>query len=192
MTSAGETDPRVERTRAKVIAAVAELVGSEGAGAVTHQRVAKQSGVGRSTLYRHWPTPGDLLYEALSEVHDTLFPERFVAPVDSWLRKALEHVAVEIAHPSAVQLIGTILARAETDVGAAALRRQLVERNVEAIAAGLADATDAGALDRALSASDVFALAVGPLFVRVALAREPVDPDLIEQIVRSILGPDRS
>lgn len=81
-------DPRVDRTRRSVMEAVAMLVVDEGAGSVTHQRVAEVSGVGRATLYRHWPTPADLLYEALQEAEQPLLRQRD-EPLIEWLRAEL-------------------------------------------------------------------------------------------------------
>ena len=53
------------RTRALVQDAVRDLFEREGAGALTHQRVAERAGVSRATVYRHWPQPVDLVVEAL-------------------------------------------------------------------------------------------------------------------------------
>ena len=54
-------DPRVDRTRRAVMDAVGSLIANERIDSVSHQGVAEVSGVGRATLYRHWPTPADLL-----------------------------------------------------------------------------------------------------------------------------------
>jgi AcrR family transcriptional regulator len=52
-------DPRVVRTRLAVLEAATMLLRTEGPGAVTHARVAEAAGVGRATIYRHWPDQGD-------------------------------------------------------------------------------------------------------------------------------------
>jgi len=41
------------------------LLFTDGWDAVTHLRVADTSGVGRATIYRHWPTVEDLLADVL-------------------------------------------------------------------------------------------------------------------------------
>lgn len=64
-----EVDPRVERTRERVHFAVVELLHADGLDAITHTRVADASGVGRATLYRHWPDVGSLLIDAVVNQH---------------------------------------------------------------------------------------------------------------------------
>lgn len=54
-------------TTATVLTAALDLLLTEGASALTPQRLHAVTGVSRSTVYRHWPTPHDVL-EALIEV----------------------------------------------------------------------------------------------------------------------------
>ena len=61
-------DPRVERTRAAVVDAAAELLTTEGPGAVTHAGVAAAANVSRTTVYTHWPTREDLLRATIESV----------------------------------------------------------------------------------------------------------------------------
>ena len=61
-------DPRIARTRAAVLAATIEVIAEDGPGAVTFQTVARRARVSRATLYRHWPHPEELVFEALAEI----------------------------------------------------------------------------------------------------------------------------
>src|SRR5581483_7919249 len=61
-------DPRVQRTRAAVLRATIELMAEGGPEAITHQVVARRAGVGRATLYRHWPSAEELVFAALAEI----------------------------------------------------------------------------------------------------------------------------
>lgn len=58
-------DPRVARSRARVLAAATELLVESGQRAVTVDAVAERSGVAKSTLYRHWPSRTALLTDVL-------------------------------------------------------------------------------------------------------------------------------
>ena len=64
---AGRCDPRVERTRQLVLATAAAILEEQGWEAVTHVAVAERSGVGRSTLYRHWPDATALVIEVIAQ-----------------------------------------------------------------------------------------------------------------------------
>ncbi|BAL85723.1 putative TetR-family transcriptional regulator [Actinoplanes missouriensis 431] len=48
-------------TEAVVLTAALRLLLDEGPAALTAQRLFQVTGVSRTTIYRHWPTPGDVL-----------------------------------------------------------------------------------------------------------------------------------
>ena len=67
-------DPRLERTRQKVLeAALAELA-EAGYGGFTVDSVALRSGVARSTIYRHWADRLNWLHVAAGLALDQLDP----------------------------------------------------------------------------------------------------------------------
>lgn len=61
-------DPRVERTRAAVIEAAAELLNADGPSALTHASVAAAAQISRTTVYNHWPTRQDLLRATIDSI----------------------------------------------------------------------------------------------------------------------------
>ena len=54
-------DPRIERTRAAIMEAAADLMMADGPTEVTHVNVAAAANVSRTTVYKHYPTRADLL-----------------------------------------------------------------------------------------------------------------------------------
>jgi len=56
-------DARITKTRQKVLDAGAVVLFTDGWSEVTHLRLAKETGVARGTIYRHWPTIDDLIAE---------------------------------------------------------------------------------------------------------------------------------
>lgn len=56
-------DARITKTRQKVLDAGAIVLFTDGWSEVTHLRLAKETGVARGTIYRHWPTIDDLIVE---------------------------------------------------------------------------------------------------------------------------------
>ncbi|HRE03279.1 MAG TPA: helix-turn-helix domain-containing protein, partial [Ilumatobacteraceae bacterium] len=63
-------DPRVERTRTAVLRAATNLLVEGGPSAVTIDAIVAQSGVAKSTIYRHW----DSRDEVLAAVVDAAVP----------------------------------------------------------------------------------------------------------------------
>ena len=64
-TPAPPCDPRVARSRAKLLAAATEILIETGPSSVTVDAVAERSGVAKSTLYRHWESRSALLVDVL-------------------------------------------------------------------------------------------------------------------------------
>jgi len=63
-------DARVVRTRNDVLATTLRILVNEGREAVTHNYVASEAGYSRATVYKHWPSKNDLLYDAFSWLRD--------------------------------------------------------------------------------------------------------------------------
>lgn len=68
------SDPRIERTRAHVLAQARELIAAQGIGSLTYAALAARARVARPTLYRHWPTSVDLLSDLLLSGPATDYP----------------------------------------------------------------------------------------------------------------------
>src|SRR5713101_3839691 len=97
------TDPRAARSREAILAAAYDLLAREGPGAITHQRVAQQAGVGRATVYRHWAAPEDLLRDVLFSAELPFFATPAL-PLRSWLHAELRQLADELALPAVASL----------------------------------------------------------------------------------------
>ena len=63
--AAAEVDPRVERSRRVILSAALDLLGEVGYGGLTIEAVAHRAGVGKSTIYRHWPGTLEMLEDAI-------------------------------------------------------------------------------------------------------------------------------
>ena len=60
-----DQDPRVARSRARMVAAATDLMVESGPRGVTVDAVAERSGVAKSTLYRHWSSVHELLLDVM-------------------------------------------------------------------------------------------------------------------------------
>lgn len=67
--------PRVERTRARVLAVARDLLPQVGPGGLTYSLLAERARVTRQTLYRHWPTRAALLFDLILTGPDAGYPE---------------------------------------------------------------------------------------------------------------------
>ncbi|MGV0741176.1 TetR/AcrR family transcriptional regulator [Mycolicibacterium sp. XJ870] len=83
--TAGSTDPRPARSRARLVEAATSLLRSGGPSAVTVDAVTRAANVARATLYRHFPSGNDLLAAAFR----SLIPAAPLPPEDGSLRDRL-------------------------------------------------------------------------------------------------------
>jgi AcrR family transcriptional regulator len=59
-------DPRLDATRSQALDAALMLLQEKGVLAVTHGAINRETGISRSTLYRHWPKLEDLRHSAFA------------------------------------------------------------------------------------------------------------------------------
>ncbi|MFP1629176.1 TetR/AcrR family transcriptional regulator [Streptomyces sp. 5K101] len=167
---------RTARTRAAVRDAVLTGLGEHGYPGLTVDYVAAHSGVHKTTLYRRWGGVEELVADALDLAGEDSWTPPDTGSLEGDLHALAQEVAESFDDPAASAAPAAFVAAAFRSPRAAdALRAFYAERFrrsaavVErAVARGEAPAdSDAGDVVRAVSA---------PLFFRLFITREPVDP----------------
>ncbi|MEX3106200.1 MULTISPECIES: TetR/AcrR family transcriptional regulator [unclassified Streptomyces] len=169
-------NPRVQRTRNRVLAVARELLPQVGPEGLTYALLAERAEVTRQTLYRHWPTRAALLFDLVIEGPDLgTYPEpssdvRAVAT--AWLRSLRAGVSVPAMRTAAL----AVAARADHDPDSArALARIGEDRHAD--------------FNRLLEPSgiqigdDQFTLLYGPVLARLFLDRGTVSDAFIDSVV---------
>lgn len=177
-----DLNARAARSRDAALTAARALLDEEGPAAVTHQRVAKRAGVGRATVYRHWPQPETLLQDAIAGVDLPFFalvPDRIDDPAvrAAWLHRELRLLADELALPTVARITATLVQSAQRDPAA----RRRLDQWLDKIDQRL------GAAGVGTGASDTAALLIGPLVYRAVLQAAPVGDALIDRLVSAAL-----
>lgn len=182
--SPSKADPRAQRTRTAALAAAVELLGESGPGAVTHVAVAERSGVGRATLYRHWPHQQHLLLDALAGLTEPLLGVGEGNVRDQLVRQLTERLGWFNQAVSA-SATATLIDQAERDPHMRELRQRLYGAAVEDLRAALRTGVERGELRPGADdhASLLLARLMGPLFFRRYLLGEALDEEFV---VRSV------
>lgn len=180
-----DTDPRFLRSREAILKAARQLLLEGGPTAVTHAQVADRAGVGRATVYRHWPQPEPLLLEAMAGVAMP-FLDQPTVPTREWLRQELTAIARQLELDD-VRAVSTTLANtALWDDVMDQRRAQFAAILADRLASALDDAQARGELALALPSRDAAAMTIGPLYYRSTIERAPNDPTLIEAAVAAL------
>ena len=181
-------NPQARRSRQAILDAARALIEEEGVSAVTHQRVASRAGVGRATVYRHWPEPHALLADVL-----TLRPLRFLEPAPGTfverIRADLTRIADELNDPGVVALAATITERAQWDDETCRLRDGLAARLVDNTRTAGTEAVAFGELAAAPNPQEFLAQAIGPLWVQAVIFGAPITDTLVERVIADVVTP---
>jgi AcrR family transcriptional regulator len=111
--SAGrELDPRIERSCMVLSAAVQELA-EVGYGRVTIESIAARAGVGKSSIYRHWPDKLAPIADAFETFHELMVPDLGDLPVRDAVALLLGHVAEVVVDSTFSRCIPALIEGAE-------------------------------------------------------------------------------
>jgi TetR/AcrR family transcriptional regulator of autoinduction and epiphytic fitness len=184
-----QVDPRVQRSRMVILRAAVEELAEEGYGAFTIESVAARAGVGKSTIYRHWPDKLALIADAFETFHEEMVPSIETRPPRESIELLLRHVAEVVVDSTFSLCIPALIEGAERDPRVRefhhryqAQRRQTL---IDLLAQGIAAGEFPAYLDPELAAIAL----LGPIFYRRLMSAEPFEPERAAELVDTVLGP---
>jgi AcrR family transcriptional regulator len=186
VTTEARQHPQVARSRAAVIGAARELLVAGGWDAVTHVTVAQRSGVGRTTIYRHWPTAEQLLREVLQQ----LCAVRHATPGGALRADLIEELDVlraQLGEPATERSMLTVMDRACIDGDFAELGSEVQRAWSTALRPILRAGRERGELDPGLKVSRGVATLLGPLTYQQLVARRAPGRGFVERLVDDFL-----
>ena len=179
------SDPRFLRSREAILHAARELLLLHGPGAVTHVQVAELAGVGRATVYRHWPRSDLLLAEVMTTVPMPFFATP-TTPIKQWLRTELTALARELELHDIRAVATTLANTALWDPDMDARRAQFAQLLTNRLAAGLNEAQAKGELTLRVDSKSAAAVTIGPLYYRSTIEHAPIDGSLIDTVIAAL------
>jgi len=179
-------DPRVHRSQEAILQAARELLIDHGPGAVTHVQVAERAGVGRATVYRHWPKTADLLAETMATVPMPFFTTTPTGSVRQWLHTELTAIARELELDD-VRAVATTLANAALwDPKMDARRDAFAQVLQERLAGALDEAQLQGHVTLQVDGASAAALLLGPIYYRTTIEHSHTEDLLIEAAIAAL------
>lgn len=170
-----------------ILAAALELLGEVGYGGLTVEGVAARAGVGKSTIYRHWPGKLEVVEDALGQLRPAPFPppagtvrERVVA--------LLGQVAGNLADSAWSRCLPAMVDAAERDPGMLAVHRRLSQERLAVLVGVLAEGVETGEIPPGADLPLLAEMLVGPIIVRRLLLHEPFDPAAVPRLVALVLA----
>lgn len=186
-----ELDPRIARSRQVIVQAALEELGEVGYGAFAIESVAARAGVGKSTIYRHWPDKLSLIAGAFRSLHEELAPDITSGSPRERIVRALQHVAELLVDSMFSACIPALIDAAERDGELRKFHHRFQREARKPLVALIRQGASAGDFadcDPELAASAL----LGALFFRRLMTRTPFDPERVPELVEAVLGARRS
>jgi len=175
-----------------ILAAALDLVVEVGCGDLTMEAVAARAGVGKSTVYRHWPGKLQLIEDAIRTLKAVVRPPEG-GTVRERVTALLVQVATGMADSTWSSCLPAIIDAAERDPEVLAIHRRLAKERRQVLVDLLAEGVEAGevsGLDPLGQPVDLHVLSeclIGPILVRRLLLHEPFDPAAVPALVAQVL-----
>jgi AcrR family transcriptional regulator len=184
----GRPDPRVAQTKQLVLEAAFAVIAESGFAGATVERIAERSGVARSSIYRHWPSPLPMLHmEALVPLQQR--PEDIPRTGDARqdLLAYLGHVVDRLNDPAYAAVSLALMAVADTDPAYARAHQDLLTSRTQVLISLLADAAATHVLCACTDVQFQARLLLAPLTHVRFVEHRIVDRDLAEGVLDHVL-----
>lgn len=158
-----------------VLIAAFHLLIREGASAVTANRLHKETGVARTTIYRHWPSTSDIFRAMLAKATSDEDVADFIGELRADLHAAMDQLVFRFNNRPLRQLFGALVEFGRGDEEFPDIARDYIEGLVMSIRRAFEEAAARGELD-GKSNDALVAELTGPLFFHHVLLGEQVTP----------------
>jgi AcrR family transcriptional regulator len=179
-------DPRAKRSRAAALEAARELLIERGWPGVTHVAVAEHSGIGRTTLYRHWPDTSSLIRDTLAH-HIAVAHTEPTGDLRADLLAELEASRAMLHEPTTDRAIRVVIERAAVDATFAEMKDALYRAGTQVLRHIVDAGKERGELPAQLDTDLAVDQLFGPLFFRRLVANQPIPDGYVLKVVDAFL-----
>jgi AcrR family transcriptional regulator len=179
-------DPRAVRSRAAALVAARDLLLEQGWPGITHVAVADRSGIGRTTLYRHWPDTPSLIRDTL-ERHIAVAHTQPTGDLRADLIAELGASRAMLHEPVTDRAIRVVIERAAVDAAFAEMKDALYRAGTQVLREIVDTGKERGELPTRLDTDLAVDQLFGPLFFRRLIANQPIPDDYAPEVVDAFL-----
>ncbi|GAA1881580.1 TetR/AcrR family transcriptional regulator [Asanoa iriomotensis] len=164
--------------------ALLEELAANGYGRLSIEAVARRAGVAKTAVYRRWNAKIDMVLEVVAEFAGRKFSLPDTGSLHGDLGLVLHILAAALEHPLASQIIPDLLVEAGRDPKIAeALQRTQRAIQDEVGVPLIKRAIERGELPADTDPDLAIDLVVGPIYWRLTVARRPLSPDDLAQLI---------
>ncbi|MEU4622542.1 TetR/AcrR family transcriptional regulator [Actinoplanes sp. NPDC023801] len=177
--------------RGDITVAIRNAVMSElaevGYGRLSIEAVARRAGVGKTAIYRRWSNKLEMVMEIISAVAERKVPLPDTGSFSGDLALLLLIVSTALKHRMASQIIPDLMAEAARNPQIAETLQRALRTHQQAVGEKLiGQAVARGELPEGTDPDVAVDLILGPLYWRLAVARQPIEDDYLEKFTVAV------
>lgn len=179
--------PRRERSRGAALAAAWQILLTEGWEALTQQHVAEVAGLGRATVYRHWPDRAALLQDVLSAEVLTLHTTP-TGDLRVDLIAELSSMRDELCQRHFDRVLITLIDRAFVEPDMLPVKSTMMHDGTANLRQILEQGSRRGELHPKLDIDEAVSFLVAPVVYRHLFADDTITDEMISRIVADLIA----
>ncbi|MFI9573734.1 TetR/AcrR family transcriptional regulator [Microbispora rosea] len=183
---------RTARVREAVLEAAADTLAEKGFDGLDLGEIARVAGVGKTTLYRRWGTPGALAADLLQDMAERSLPRSRNGDIDQDLRDNAHLVLKTLTDPRQGRLFKALIAASLCNEQAAQALRRFYAVRIDEWAGCVTDAIERGELPPGTDPRQVIAMVSAPLYYALLNTGEPLDEAAADRAAVAALAAARA
>jgi TetR/AcrR family transcriptional regulator, regulator of autoinduction and epiphytic fitness len=185
---ADDVDPRVERSRRRILEATLDELSHVGYGAMSIESIAKRAGVGKATIYRHWRGKLEILDSALNTMKfEVEIPES--ASAREQVVAMMTGLVGYLVGSRGGACIPAIVSASQYDPAVRDFHHRFSGQRRAVLVRALRSGVESGEFAPDLDAELAAELLVGPIFYRRLMTNSPYQVDDVAHLVDTVLPP---
>ncbi|MER7721605.1 TetR/AcrR family transcriptional regulator [Streptomyces flaveolus] len=183
---------RTARVRSAVLRAAGDALAEHGLAALDLADVARRAEVGRTTVYRRWGTPANLVADLLTDMAEQSLPRTDTGSLTDDLRANARLVQRTLADARQGALFKAMIAAATCDAQAAAALRRFYDTRVSEWEPCVRQAVERGELPEGTDTHEVIRAVSAPLYYRLLTTGEPLDEATADRAAEAAVAAARA
>lgn len=177
---------RSEDSRQAILAAAVSIIGADGYAALSIERIARESGAGKQTVYRWWPTKADVVMEALLHKAEMHIPVPHTGSVHDDVREFLAASWRLARMPQVADLLRALAAEAQLDPAFAGRFRDAFIKHRRAALTTILSRHSPPQLAPGIRVSTLVDIVFGVLWYRLLIMPTDFDDALTDELANLI------
>lgn len=171
-----------------MLRATAELLVEQGAAGVTIEGVAERSGVAKTTIYRHWKSRSQLIFDGFESLFTSATVTQYEGSIREQLEALLTGLVRGLTESQWAPAVAALIEAGDRDAELRQLVHDFLAVRMESGKAAVRAAVTRGELKPGLDTDVALSLLVGPVFYRRLVSRESLDAEFIARVVGQFLA----